>query len=147
MFKKLFLIACISFNMYAVHNFNNLSVERMQLVESAVKNDNNKQLLGLLALQKQHNNIFPSQHVNYPLPGGGVAGANAGFWTGKFAVHLAAQGTYLLIAGGVSLVATPATGLAVYNALQYTCAPVVEASSNAVGLSLGLATGVATGPV
>jgi hypothetical protein len=78
--------------------------------------------------------------------GGGVIGATIGAFTGKFIVHLAAQGAYAVVAGGVGLVCPPAAP-AVWTALQLTCAGPVELASNAAAVAGGIAVGTVTGPI
>lgn len=76
------------------------------------------------------------------LKGGGIFGANAGFFTGKFLTHLAGHGTILLISA-----CTGPASPAVFAALEATFAAPIEAASNVVGISVGIAGAVATGPV
>jgi hypothetical protein len=87
--------------------------------------------------------ISPQMGLN----GGGPGGASAGFFTGKFLVHLVAQTGIVIISAGAALVGGPAAGIAVGVALEKTVAPAVEVASNVVGLAGGILGGVATGPV
>lgn len=80
------------------------------------------------------------------LNGGGPGGATAGFYTGKFAVHLTAQAGIAVVATGAAIAGGPAAGVAVGVALEKTIAPTVEVASNVVGLGTGILGGVATGP-
>lgn len=76
------------------------------------------------------------------LKGGGVLGANGGFLVGKFLVHFVSHGVIQVIA----LCTGPAYPATVV-ALEATCMPFIEAASNVVGLGMGVAGAVATGPV
>ena len=78
-----------------------------------------------------------------PGKGGGLFGASLGFWIGKGTIEVLGHGTIAVI----SFCAGPIAGPGVAAGLEATFAPVIEATSNAVGLGLGLAGGVATGPV
>lgn len=86
-------------------------------------------------------------HAKSRMLGGGIWGAWAGCFAGKFIVHISAQAAIMVVSGAVSLVATPAAGAAVYVALTKTTAIAVEATSIAAGLAGGIAGGVITGPV
>ncbi len=77
-----------------------------------------------------------------PGPGGGPIGATVGFFLGKGAVEVVGHGGIWL----VSFVAGPAQP-ALHIALEATLGPVIEGTSNVVGLGCGIAGGVATGPV
>lgn len=87
-----------------------------------------------------------SLEANDRLPGGGIIGANAGFWTGKFLVHFVAQAGIHIATAGVAILFFPAAA-PFYYAAQSTLALPVEGLSNAVGIGMGIAGGVATGPV
>ena len=80
------------------------------------------------------------------LNGGGIGGANAGFWAGKFTVHFVAQVGLHVATAGVALVCPPAAA-PFYAAAQLTMAPVVETTSNIVAIGCAIAGGAATGPV
>jgi len=80
------------------------------------------------------------------LNGGGPGGATAGFYVGKFTVHLIAQGGIMAVSGVVSLIGTPAAGAATFVALEKTVGPAVEVASNVVGLGTGVLGGGASGP-
>lgn len=74
--------------------------------------------------------------------GGGVFGANFGFFAGKFAVHFVGQGLIQVAA----LCTGPAYGVTLAS-LEACLLPEIEAFSNVVGCATGIATAVATGPV
>ncbi|KIX85660.1 hypothetical protein KG892_01300 [Vermiphilus pyriformis] len=78
--------------------------------------------------------------------GGGILGANVGFWTGKFITHLVAQTGIAIATTGVAIVCPPAATPFFY-AAQATIAPAVEAASNVVGLGIGIVGAATTGPV
>jgi hypothetical protein len=76
-----------------------------------------------------------------PVKGGGLFGASAGFWVGKIGVEVichAAIWTTALI---------PGVGVGIATGLEASLAPIIEAASNTVAVGLGIAGGVATGPV
>jgi hypothetical protein len=81
------------------------------------------------------------------LPGGGIWGAWAGAWGGKFITHLIAQTIIMSIGGIVSIVATPAAGVAVVMALEKTAMPAIEATSIAMAVAGSISLSVLTGPV
>ncbi|KKR97319.1 MAG: hypothetical protein UU47_C0001G0092 [candidate division TM6 bacterium GW2011_GWE2_41_16] len=74
--------------------------------------------------------------------GGGVGGATAGCLIGKFAVHFVGHGL-IFIASSMTGPAAPATAAA----LEATFLPFIEAASNVAAIAVGIAGGVATGPV
>ena len=76
------------------------------------------------------------------LVGGGLFGANAGFFIGKFAVHFVAHGAIT----AVSLLTGPLAP-ATAAGLEACLLPFIEGASNVVGLGCGIVGGVATGPV
>lgn len=100
---------------------------------------------GYVQINKNKNNYKVTSHLR--LRGGGVGGATAGFWTGKFAVHLAFHGSVAVVAGAASIIGTPAAGIAVAAALESTFGGPVEVASNIVGTASAIAAGTATGPV
>jgi hypothetical protein len=101
---------------------------------------------GLIRVNKTNNGEFVLRSHIKGL-GGGVWGAWAGCWAGKFTVHLVSQGIILGTGAVVSLVATPAVGIAVVAALEKTVAVPVEIMSNAAAIAGGIAGGTITGPV
>lgn len=76
------------------------------------------------------------------LKGGGVAGANVGFWIGKGLVYAVGYG----VVNTVAAFSGPAAP-GVVPAANLMAAPVIEGWSNAVGISFGLIGGIFTGPV
>lgn len=76
--------------------------------------------------------------------GGGIGGANAGFWAGKFLTYLVVHGAIAIVTVPVSIV-NPIAGAALHGSIYSTISIPVEAVSNTVGLAAGLAGGVATG--
>lgn len=99
-----------------------------------------------LQLNKFENSSDYTLRLNGRLNGGGLLGANAGFYTGKFLVNLAGHGTIVIISAGTAIVGGPAAGLAMAAALEKTFALPIEAASNVVGLGTGIAGAVVTGP-
>lgn len=95
----------------------------------------------------QLNDDSYSLHLKHRLVGGGAFGAWAGVWLGKVGVHLVAQGLIFCVSGPVSLVATPAIGGMVHQAIFAAALPAIEATSIAVACAGGIAGAVATGPV
>ncbi|KIX85173.1 hypothetical protein J120_02420 [candidate division TM6 bacterium JCVI TM6SC1] len=74
--------------------------------------------------------------------GGGLGGATAGMYIGKW-------GTYI-IGHGAIVVASALTGpgfLATFASLEAQFLPVIEAASNTAAVGMGIAVAVATGPV
>ncbi len=74
--------------------------------------------------------------------GGGLGGATAGFYIGKY-------GTYAVGHGGI-VIASAMTGwgcVATFIALEGQCAAPIEMASNIAALAGGIALGAATGPV
>lgn len=80
------------------------------------------------------------------LKAGGVGGANAGFWTGRFLGYGLVYGL-TAIACLPALAAGPATYAVVFKAASLTVAPVAEAAATTLSVAGGVAGGVATGPV
>ena len=76
----------------------------------------------------------------------GVGGALTGFWTAKFLTHLVGHGIIAGVTAGVAIVCPPAA-YTVGVSLEYTFGPVIEATSNVMGLAGGIAGGTVTGPV
>lgn len=76
------------------------------------------------------------------LKGGGVVGAWLGFWAGHLLVTVP---SYAAI-GVISAFTGPAAP-ATFATLSVYAAPAILATANVVGISAGLAAGVATGPV
>lgn len=72
--------------------------------------------------------------------GGGVGGANVGFYTGKFLTHFVGHGAIQLAA-----ICTGPAYWATVVSLEATFGPTIEATSNVVGLGTGILGGVATG--
>jgi len=78
--------------------------------------------------------------------GGGIFGANAGFFAGKLLVYGVAHGTIGLISVGANVVVPGSSG-AVFVTLEKTFAPTIEWYSNVAAIGLGVAGGTVTGPV
>lgn len=78
--------------------------------------------------------------------GGGAGGFTAGFFVGKFLTHAVGQGLIQGVTAGVAVVFPPAAP-SVELALQATFLPVIESTSNAIGMGCAIALGAATGPV
>ncbi|HEX2977886.1 MAG TPA: hypothetical protein VHO47_02090 [Candidatus Babeliales bacterium] len=74
--------------------------------------------------------------------GGGIGGASAGFYLGKFSVYFVGHGA-ILIAAACTGPAFPVT----FKALELTLSPAIEAASNTVAIGCGVIGGTATGPV
>lgn len=74
--------------------------------------------------------------------GGGILGAEVGFFAGKFAVHFVAHGA-ILIVGACTGPAAPAT----IAALECTFMPFIEATSNVAAIGTAIVVATATGPV
>lgn len=83
-----------------------------------------------------------SLHAHGRIVGGGILGANVGFFLAKGAVYFIAHGTMGIIAA-----CTGPAALATYAALAGCTAPFVESASNVAGMAGAIAAGVATGPV
>lgn len=94
-----------------------------------------------LVVNKINKNEY-SLKLNGRLLGGGVVGATTGFYIGKFLTHFVAH-TAILIAGACTGPLAPAT----IASLEATFLPVIEATSNTVGLAGGILGGITTGPV
>lgn len=82
------------------------------------------------------------------LKGGGVLGAQWGFWIGKTAVYAASA----VVITGVGVVAQvvcpiPGSGAVASNYVAIAMAPAIETASNAVGIATGIYGAVTTGPV
>ena len=88
-----------------------------------------------------------SLKLNGRLNGGGVFGTIAGAWIGKSLVSLVGHGSIALVSGAVSIVATPAAGIAVSIMLESTLGVAIEAASLKGAIAGGIMGGVATGPV
>jgi len=76
------------------------------------------------------------------LRGGGIGGANVGFWLGKgltYAVGYGLVNTVAAFSGSAAPGVVPAANL--------MAAPVIEAWSNSVGIGFGILGGLFTGPV
>jgi hypothetical protein len=76
------------------------------------------------------------------LKGGGIGGANVGFFAGKFAVHFVAHSVIAV----VSLATGPAAGPTALS-LEATFMPWIESTSNIVACGTAILVGTATGPV
>lgn len=76
------------------------------------------------------------------LKGGGILGANLGFWAGKFVTHFVGHSIICVVSAATGPFA-PKT----FAALELTFAPEIEAASNVVGLGCGILGGTTTGPV
>jgi len=86
-------------------------------------------------------------HLKTRLPGGGLFGASAGCWIGKFVASAVCHTAIFAVGGVVSLVATPAVGGILIASLESTLAAPIEAVTTAAALAGGIAGAVATGPV
>lgn len=119
-------------------------------VDKQIRNLNTAKLLKYLqhtylVINKTENGDY-AIHSKGRLPGGGLIGAQIGFWLGKGLVYAAAgsavtavrvvtagSSTATIVAGGMT---NAATGLIM-----------IEATSNNVGLALGIWLGALTGPL
>lgn len=121
-------------------------------VEKPLRNLNSDQLAKLrqagamLKVSQMKNGDF-TVGLDGQLKGGGIGGAYWGAASGKFLVHLAFQGVVGVVSGVVSMVATPAAGVAVAVAMEKTFLVPVEVLSNTAAVAGGIAGAVATGPV
>lgn len=112
--------------------------------------EENKQIISklspknYLAVEQLDNGEYQI-HATSKLLGGGVGGGMAGYWIGRFSVHLAAQLGIAAVTGVVFLVNPPAA-VAVGIALEKTVAPAVEAASQTVGFGGAIIGMIATGP-
>ena len=88
-----------------------------------------------------------SLHLKLLLPGGGVGGAIAGAWFGKFVASAVCHGSIYLVGAAVSAVATPATGAIVIMSLETTLGPTIETITTTAALAAGISAAAATGPV
>lgn len=103
------------------------------------------QKAGYLTVNKQSDGEFSLRsHVRGE--GGGAGGATGGFWLGKVITHGLFQIGIHAATAVVAVVCPPAAPV-FYATAQATMAPVAEAASNVVGLAVGVAGAVATGPV
>lgn len=80
------------------------------------------------------------------MKGGGIGGATAGVFIGKFVTHFVAQVGIGVATAGVAIVCPPAA-VPFFYAAEATIAPAVEVASNTVAIGCGVIGGVATGPV
>ena len=96
---------------------------------------------GYVQVQRKSDGQFVLD-AQFRLNGGGAGGAAFGCYFGKFVVHFVAH-SVILIAGACTGLAAPAT----ITSLELTFLPLIEATSNVVGLGCGIAAGVATGPI
>lgn len=115
-------------------------------VDSYLKNisyDRLKNFLGFgkIFVNQMDNGEF-SIKAKVPVKGGGIFGANAGFFFGKTLVYGVGYGAIW----GVSLFAGPGAPVAASVMTAYLAAP-IEGLSNVVGLGCGVAGAVASGPV
>lgn len=76
------------------------------------------------------------------LLGAGPGGATFGFYAGKFVTHFVGHSIILVVS-----VCTGPAAPATMAALEATFMPVIEATSNVVGLAAGVAGAVVTGPI
>lgn len=79
---------------------------------------------------------------HHRLPGGGVGGATAGFYIGKFVTYFVCHGA-IVIVSALSGPAAPAT----FAGLEACLAPHIELASQATSLAGGMIGAVVTGPV
>ena len=86
-------------------------------------------------------------HLKTRLPGGGLFGASAGCWIGKFVASAVCHTAIFVVGGAVSLVATPAVGAIVIASLETTLAAPIEVVTTAAAVAGGITLAVATGPV
>lgn len=85
--------------------------------------------------------------ANIRLLGGGLFGASAGAWVGKFVVYGVCHGAIGLVAFGATCVGGPVAGYAVAGGLESTFGTAIEILSTTAALACGIAGGVATGVV
>jgi hypothetical protein len=116
------------------------------LVEAPLRTMNDQQLgkyltVAKIAVSKTSDKNF-ALRTHVPGNGGGLGGATAGFYIGKFLTHFVAHGTIAV----VSLLTGPAA-LVTAASLEATFLPLIEGTSNVVALGTGIIGGVVTGPV
>lgn len=119
-------------------------------VDSLIRNMDNQQLayfqeIGQIEICPSTEGLF-SLKAYVLLKGGGLFGANAGFWFGKIVTYLIAHGTIAAVSGTVGIFC-PSAGWTVASALEKALFIPIEKASNAVGIGLGIAGGTLTGPV
>ncbi|MCL4275979.1 MAG: hypothetical protein KJZ77_19055 [Anaerolineales bacterium] len=113
-----------------------------QILKDARKARAMKALKNSYISVSQYSNGDYKLKLNGRLNGGGLIGANVGFYAGKFAVHFIGHGTIAI----VSACTGPAAAVTAAS-LEATFLPVIEGASNIVGLAAGIGLSVATGPV
>lgn len=86
-------------------------------------------------------------HAKMRLPGAGIWGAIGGAWAGKFIASAVCHTGIWVVAGAVSIVATPAVGAIVGMSLESTLGTTIETFTTAAAVAGGIAGAVATGPV
>lgn len=120
-------------------------------IDPQIRNMSNEQLEAFI----QHNNYIAIKKMSNGEwiarafvrgNGGGVIGAQVGFWGAKGAVHAIGHGSIWLIAGGVGMI-NPFAGAATGYFLEGTLGWAIEGASNIAGISAGIALATATGPV
>lgn len=118
-------------------------------MDKELRNINKEQLIkfsevGYLSLDQMSDGNYTLKH-HIRLNGGGVIGANVGFWGGKALVYAVGHGTITAISGTVGFFCPPA-GPVVHSTLEYTFAAPIEAASNVVAVAGALTLGTLTGP-
>lgn len=97
---------------------------------------------GYLSINKINEENQYSLKLNGRLLGGGVVGANVGFWIGRLGTSFLGHGA-ILVAGALTGPAAPATILALEGSFGFY----IESTANAAGLAGGILGAVITGPV
>ena len=92
--------------------------------------------------KKLQEKVTKSQISENPTCMGGVGGASAGFYFGKFLTLFVGHGAIQVVA-----IASGPLYLPTLAALEGTLLPHIEVASNVVGLGTGIIVGTTTGPV
>jgi len=85
--------------------------------------------------------------LHHRLVGGGFWGAAAGAWVGKWVTSFVLHGSIGVASAVISVFATPVAGTAFFLATESTLGATIESISTTAAFVVGLAGGVATGPV
>lgn len=103
------------------------------------------QKVGYLSVKQMSDGEF-SLTANTRLLGGGVGGATAGFWIGRFVTQTIGYGIVAIVALP-ALAGGPFVYSGVVMGLAGTCAPLIESASNVVAIGTAVIGGTITGPV
>jgi uncharacterized membrane protein YfbV (UPF0208 family) len=91
-----------------------------------------------------------SLNLDFKLNGGGIMGANIGFWTGKFLTNFLPRVAVYSVAWAAGFFGGhlgAAAGSALCSAFETTFAVPLAAASNVTAVAFAIAGGTATGPV